>query len=110
MSIDNIPTNYYGGYYSVSQAEMSYLNYDINTTTGSLSTEYFDITSTINPPNPTWFNKITAYKSANSLTGTAIIDLSASVSNITNEDTYQQILVIANETLIVWFAVTELNV
>lgn len=35
MSINNIATNYHGGYYSASQAQISYLNYDINTTVGS---------------------------------------------------------------------------
>jgi len=46
MSIDNIGTYYSGGYYNAPQPEMSYLNYDINTTVGSISTEYFDITNT----------------------------------------------------------------
>jgi len=46
MSIYNIGTYYSGGYYDASQPEMSYLNYDINTTVISISTEYFDITNT----------------------------------------------------------------
>ena len=98
MSIDNISSNYYGGYYIPSQSEMSYLNYDINTTVGSLSTEYFDIVDTNSVPLPTWFNRITVYKSNNSNISAVSIDLSASVSNITSEETFQQILVISNET------------
>ena len=97
MSIDNIATNYHGGYYSSSQAQMAYLNYDINTTVGSLSTEYFDISNN-NIPKPTWSNKITVYKSSSLLFTNITIDLNLSVANITNENEYQQILVIANET------------
>ena len=66
MSIDNIPTSYQGGNYNPSQSEMTYLNYDINATTGSLSTEYFDLNSEnyLDPPLPTWANKLCVYMSS----------------------------------------------
>lgn len=69
MSIDNIPTSYRGGTYDPSQSQMSYLNYDINATTGSLSTEYFDLNSEnyLDPPLPTWANKLCVYMSSDNI-------------------------------------------
>jgi hypothetical protein len=69
MNIDNIPTSYRGGTYDPSQSQMSYLNYDINATTGSLSTEYFDLNSEnyLDPPLPTWANKLCVYMSSDNI-------------------------------------------
>ena len=94
MSIDNIRTYYSGGYYNLSQAEASYLNYDINTTVGSVSTEFFDIIDPSNAPRPTWSNKITVYTNSTGQTGSVPVNFEPSVENIANGD--QQFLTVVN--------------
>lgn len=75
MSIDNIPTNYNGGYPSVAEPDYDYLNIQINTTIGPESNEYIVITDENfnNPPNPTFQNKVTVYTDVLDMVSTGIL-------------------------------------
>ena len=93
MSIDNINTYYSGGYYNLSQSEANYLNYETNTTVGSVSTEFLDVASVNNLP--TWSNKITVYTNS---TGSSAGSVNLTNSTLNIENDTQQFLTIINNT------------
>ena len=96
MSIDNIPTYYSTGYYNPSQAQAEYLNYDINTTTGSSSTEYIDLnlSNYLNPPLPTWKNKITVYTNVNEDVFTNGNNVVINLTNVDLGDVQQELMIV----------------
>ena len=97
MSIDPIFTYYRGGVYDPTQSERIYLNTDINTTVGSISAEYFEVSDPLIPP--TWNNKLTIYQ-GHALASPGNLDLLESTKSINSSNftgnTYQQMLTIVN--------------